>query len=161
MTAQTTTRTVRLVSGDEVTIPATLLDGDGENYPRFVGMSADGLVVVEAYGLRYELTSCCGASAKGSADSSTGCVCRDCYAEVPASMGGCPTVEADSMWQPDEDPVDHESLALVLEAAEQRVDGLRASAREAREGGAGAWADRLDAKAARLAEAVANLRCAL
>ena len=78
-------RTVTLDSGDEVTIPAALLDGDGDESPRFVGMSGDGYVVVEAYGMRYGLTPCCGASAKGG---EYGIVCRACYGEIDPLLGG-------------------------------------------------------------------------
>ncbi|QNL30192.1 hypothetical protein SEA_MARIOKART_65 [Gordonia phage Mariokart] len=37
----------------------------------------------------YPLTPCCGATGKGSADASTGVVCRACYREVGIAYGDC------------------------------------------------------------------------
>lgn len=44
-------------------------------------------VIAEGYGMRYYLTPCCGASAKG-CDGYIGC--RACYAEIDPSLGGVP-----------------------------------------------------------------------
>jgi len=155
------TRTVRLVSGDEVTIPESLVGPESlhTDNPRFVGMSPEGWVVVEAYGLRYGLTPCCGASAKGSmVGDEPAIVCRACYAEVDPLLGGEATVNPDDVWQPDEDPIDPESLGLVLDAATERVEALRATAKECAAMGSHVAAERFYAKASRLAEAVGNLR---
>jgi hypothetical protein len=40
-------------------------------------------------GLLYRLTPCCEASGKGSADSQTGVVCRNCYKSVSHEFGDC------------------------------------------------------------------------
>ena len=159
MTA-TSSVTVRLVSGDEVTIPAALLNGDGDSEPRFVGMSVDGYVVVEAYGMRYGVTACCGASAKGSmtGDDEPVIVCRACYAEVDEMLGAPMDVPAENRWQPDEDPIDPESLGLVLDAALVEVGRRRTIAAELRASGLTERADQWQAKASRLAEAIGNLR---
>jgi hypothetical protein len=54
-------------------------------------LTSDGTIV-------YYLTSCCGASAKGSAGSYTGVVCRNCYDVVPASLGAGWLVTDDAAW---------------------------------------------------------------
>lgn len=53
---------------------------------RVLGRDAVG-TVAESDGLRYYLTDCCGASAKG-CDGYTGC--RACHAEVDPALGGIP-----------------------------------------------------------------------
>lgn len=151
-------RVVRLVSGDEVTIPAALLDGDGEDAPRFVGMT-DGYVVVEAHGMRYGLTPCCGASATGSmVDDVPAIVCRSCYEEVDPFLGAPMEVHPDNAWMPDEDTLDPESLDLLLGASGEVVQRLRRDALVCEWDGATAAAARLRARAARLAEAIDNMR---
>lgn len=53
--------------------------------PTTVAVEGLGQVAVDLeLGLVYPLTSCCGASAKGSG---SGVVCRACYHAVPSSMG--------------------------------------------------------------------------
>lgn len=48
------------------------------------GRVAEGYLLAEAHGMRYFLTDCCGASAKGLED----CIgCRGCYHEVDPSLG--------------------------------------------------------------------------
>jgi hypothetical protein len=61
--------------------------------PLFIGYSARGYKVVEdqEIGLRYGLTKCCGASAKGSwseLKEEGVVVCRSCYREVDEELGG-------------------------------------------------------------------------
>jgi hypothetical protein len=51
-----------------------------------LGRDAVG-VVAEGYGMRYYLTDCCGASAKG-LEHYVGC--RACYREVDPALGGIP-----------------------------------------------------------------------
>lgn len=47
--------------------------------------------VADSEGMRYYLTDCCGASAKGSvASGEPAVVCRCCYVEVPDELGGLP-----------------------------------------------------------------------
>ncbi len=46
-------------------------------------------------GLLYPLTPCCGAAVKGCADSSTGCVCKKCWEDVPIEYGGAYEYEQD------------------------------------------------------------------
>jgi hypothetical protein len=93
----THTATVTLDSGDVVTLPVALIDGDGDESPRFVGMTADGYAVVEAYGITYGLTKCCGASAKGSfVGDEPATVCRSCYHEIDPALGG--PVEVADYW---------------------------------------------------------------
>jgi hypothetical protein len=43
--------------------------------------------VADSEGMRYYLTDCCGASAKGS---EVGIVCRSCYHLIPEELGGLP-----------------------------------------------------------------------
>lgn len=54
-----------------------------------VGEDAVGLIA-ESEGLRYYLTACCLASAKGTANAESGVCCRACYAELDPAMGGVP-----------------------------------------------------------------------
>ena len=60
-------------------------------------MLDNGVRLASADGLLYLLTPCCQASAKGSANSPTGVVCRACYMPIPAWMGwGVSVVNAES-----------------------------------------------------------------
>ncbi len=45
-----------------------------------------GLITADS-GIIYYLTRCCGASGKGSANSTSGVVCRSCYADVGPEFG--------------------------------------------------------------------------
>lgn len=57
-------------------------------------LGRDGVgIVAEGYGMRYYLTDCCGASAKGSVGGENGMgatVCRSCYYEIDYALGGIP-----------------------------------------------------------------------
>lgn len=62
-------------------------------------MSASGVIVLgrddvgivaESDGMRYYLTECCGASAKGG---EYGTVCRACYEDIDPALGGLPDSE--------------------------------------------------------------------
>jgi hypothetical protein len=58
-----------------------------------LGRDDVGIVAEVAEGtwrMRYYLTDCCQASAKGSANSSTGVCCRGCYREIDPALGGLP-----------------------------------------------------------------------
>lgn len=57
-----------------------------------------GLLTAD-FGLVYYLTRCCGASGKGSANSSTGTVCRACYREVSAEFGRGWRVDDEAAWE--------------------------------------------------------------
>jgi hypothetical protein len=50
--------------------------------------------VAEHDGIRFYVTECCGASAKGSANSPTGVCCRACHFPVDAALGGIPVQAA-------------------------------------------------------------------
>lgn len=65
-------------------VPSTIFETDG------VIVSSSLAIVAESDGTRYYLTHCCGASAKGSGNSSTGVCCRGCYREIPEWYGGMP-----------------------------------------------------------------------
>lgn len=54
---------------------------------RIIGRDASGRQVAECEGMRYYVTECCGASAKGAGD---GVVCRACYQPVDDAYGGLP-----------------------------------------------------------------------
>jgi len=92
MTDSTTTIVV-LASGATAAVPTPLITGDGVESPRFVGVSEEGYLLVEAYGMTYGLTPCCFASATGSmiGDEPVIC-CRACYEEVDEFLGGPMTV---------------------------------------------------------------------
>lgn len=44
-------------------------------------------VIAQSMGMRYYLTECCGASAKGGAE---GTICRACYRPIDEALGGVP-----------------------------------------------------------------------
>ncbi|AOS94758.1 MULTISPECIES: hypothetical protein [Mycobacterium avium complex (MAC)] len=50
-------------------------------------------------GIVHYLTRCCGASAKGSANSSTLVVCRNCYQPIDPALGGAWNVADAEAWQ--------------------------------------------------------------
>jgi hypothetical protein len=58
--------------------------------------------VAESEGMRYYLTECCGASAKG-LEGYIGC--RSCYAEIDPALGGLPDQEAVTDWSDPQRPV--------------------------------------------------------
>lgn len=60
--------------------------------PKLLASTMVGDVVVMD-GIVYLLTRCCGASAKGSANSPTGVCCRACYAPLPESAGWAAMVD--------------------------------------------------------------------
>lgn len=51
-----------------------------------VGRDETG-VIAQSMGMRYYLTECCGASAKGGG---AGVICRACYRPIPHALGGLP-----------------------------------------------------------------------
>ncbi|GAB4989885.1 MULTISPECIES: hypothetical protein [Mycobacterium] len=57
-----------------------------------------GLITVTDAMVHY-LTRCCGASAKGSANSATGVVCRGCYHDIDPELGGAWMVDDTDAWQ--------------------------------------------------------------
>lgn len=62
-----------------------------------LGRDAVG-VIAESDGMRFYLTECCGASAKGLEDYIG---CRSCYGEIDPSLGGVPDKEALTNWSTD------------------------------------------------------------
>lgn len=65
-----------------------LLAAQQPEVPEVLVLGRDGTgVVAESHGMRYYLTDCCGASAKGSGD---GIVCRGCYEYIDPWLGGLP-----------------------------------------------------------------------
>ena len=60
--------------------------------PVYVGRDDVGRIY-EGHGMRWYVTECCTASAKGSAGSPTGVCCRACYQPVDAALGGLPPQE--------------------------------------------------------------------
>lgn len=57
-----------------------------------------GLITVTD-GMMHYLTRCCGASGKGSANSSTGVVCRSCYQRVDIELSAGWMVDDDAAWK--------------------------------------------------------------
>ncbi len=49
-------------------------------------------------GMMHYLTRCCGASAKGSANGSTGVVCRACYCDIDPEIGNAWMVDDPASW---------------------------------------------------------------
>lgn len=84
MSTSTTTSAPSVLVLGWTRVPSTIVENDG------VIEASSLAIVAESDGMRYYLTECCGASAKGSSNSSTGVCCRGCYKGIPAYYGGLP-----------------------------------------------------------------------
>lgn len=67
-------------------------------------------IIAESEGMRYYLTECCAASAKGSGE---GVVCRACYQYIDERLGGLPA-QSGPVPVPFGDGVPHVALLAIL-----------------------------------------------
>jgi hypothetical protein len=98
--------------------------------PQLLCSDPIGGTMMVSEGMVYYVSSCCGASAKGSVNSYTGVCCRKCYQAIPASTGMAWMANDDQAWaayaeklRPELERFTDDMVSRVREAA-RKASGL-------------------------------------